>query len=496
MTGRWTPHLATVVALVLLLVLMLPFAGLFLFKFYASQLVQQTEESLQGQAVVLAAEYAALYSEDETLTTDGPIFPTISIADDPILPPRADGIPVDLPDGIYVDIGRVLTQVSVAAQSQTLVGYRILDQHGVVIGGSAEIGMSLAHVPEVTTALAGSPTSVARVRVRETPEPFIYSLSRGTRVRIFVAHPVVVDNQVVGAIYLSRTPNHIFRFFYTEIASLIRAGLFVLGGTLLIGVVFWRFITRPINRLVARTNHIAEGHRATHDDTSYGTREIETLARSFQTMAERLQKRQDTVETFTAHVTHELKSPLSAVQGAAELLLDPNMSLDVKQRQQFLENIQSDTKRMAELLESGRNLARAKQSKFEGQSKLSDVFDGLKTDFNILNITANDLTTTLPISAEGLQIALHHLLENSAKHKASEIALQLKNSVLDVFDNGNGISAGNLSKVTEPFFTTRRTEGGTGMGLSIVSSMMETIGGSLEILDPSTGATIRLNFPA
>lgn len=496
MSKRWTPHLATVVAIVLFLVLALPFAGLFLFKFYASQLVQQTEESLQGQAVVLAAEYAALYSDDNLPLAQDPIFPTISIADDPILPPRADGIPADVPDGLYRDIGRILTRVSEAAQSQTLVGYRILDLNGVVIGGSAEIGMSLAHVPEVTAALQGTPTSVARVRVRETPEPFIYNFSRGTRVRIFVAHPVFVDDQVVGAIYLSRTPNHIFRFFYAEISSLVRAGLFVLAGAMLIGFLFWRFVTRPINHLVTRTNQIAEGVRIAPDNTSYGTREIETLARSFQTMAERLQKRHDTIETFTAHVTHELKSPLSSVQGAAELLLDPDMSLDDTQRRQFLENVQGDAKRMAELLESVRDLARAKQTKFEGHSKLSDIFGELQTNFDMLTIDTNDQDTSLPISADGLRISLQHLLENSAEHGADAVTLHLTGRTIDIVDNGRGIDEGNLHKVTEPFFTTLRSEGGTGMGLSIVASMMETIGGSVEILTPTKGATIRLHFPA
>ena len=496
MTKRWTPHLATVVAIVLLLVLALPFAGLFLFKFFASQLVQQTEESLQGQAVVLAAEFSALYSDGDVPLAEEPLFPSISIADDPILPPRPDGIAAALPDGVYKDVGDILTKVSEISQAQTLVGYRILDYNGVVIGGSAEIGLSLAHVPEVAAALGGTPTSVARVRVRETPEPFIYNLSRGTRVRIFVAHPVIVDDQVVGAIYLSRTPNHIFRFFYAEISSLVRAGLFVLAGALLIGFLFWRFVTRPINRLVTRTNQIGDGVRIAPDNTSFATREIDTLARSFQTMAERLQKRQDTIETFTAHVTHELKSPLSSVQGAAELLLDPDMSLDDAQRRQFLENIQGDAKRMAELLESVRDLARAKQSKFEGHACLSDIYAELQSSFDMLDITSNDLETQLPISSDGLKIALLHLLENSAKHGADRVELQLSNGVLDVIDNGSGITDGNLHKVAEPFFTTRRNEGGTGMGLSIVASMMETIGGSLEILTPDEGATIRLNFPA
>ncbi len=491
---RWTPHLASVLALVLVLVMVLPFAGLFLFKFFASQLVQQTEESLQGQAVVLAAEFAALYSDGEVPHADEPLFPSISLANDPILPPREDGVPAAMPNGVYAEIGGILTKVSEAAQAQTLVGYRILDGNGVVIGGSAEIGLSLAHVPEVAAALTGVPTSVARVRVRENPEPFIYALSRGTRVRIFVAHPVIVDDQVVGAIYLSRTPNHVFRFFYAELPSVIRSALFVLLGALLIGFLFWRFVTRPINRLVTRTHEIGQGVRVADDHTHYGTREIETLAHSFQTMATRLQKRQDTIETFTAHVTHELKSPLSSVQGAAELLLDPDMTLDDAQRRRFLENIQSDTKRMAELLESVRELARAKQPKFEGETTLDSVLPDLRTDFPELEIVADP--ATLPISRDGLMLALRHLLENSVKHGATRVTMTQTGQALDVADNGDGIADGNLTKVTEPFFTTRRSDGGTGMGLSIVTSMMETIGGSVDVLTPEKGATIRLNFPA
>ncbi len=491
---RWTPHLASVLALALVLVMVLPFAGLFLFKFFASQLVQQTEESLQGQAVVLAAEFASLYSDGHVPQDFEPLFPSISIADDPILPPREDGIPATLPGGVYTDVGDILTKVSEAAQAQTLVGYRILDADGVVIGGSAEIGLSLAHVPEVAAALNGEPTSVARLRVRENPEPFIYALSRGTRVRIFVAHPVIVNDQVVGAIYLSRTPNHVFRFFYAELPSVIRAALFVLLGTLLVGFLFWRFVTRPINRLVARTNEIGQGQRVSNEWTHYGTRELETLAQSFQSMASRLQKRQDTIETFTAHVTHELKSPLSSVQGAAELLLDPDMTLDEGQQRRFLENIQGDTKRMADLLESVRELARAKQPKFEGKTTLDEVLPDLRTDFPRLKITAD--TAAVPISKDGLTLALRQLLENSVKHGATKVTLTFTNNALDVADNGDGIAPGNLGKVTEPFFTTRRSDGGTGMGLSIVTSMMETIGGSVEVLTRQKGATIRLNFPA
>lgn len=496
MKRRWRPSLATVISVVLLSVIALPFIGLILFKFYASQLVQQTEESLQGQAAVLAAEFAVLYDGRGGINaTRYPLFPTISIAEDEILPPRADGIPAPMPSPKYAEIGRHLSIVSAGAQARTLVGYRILDPLGTVIGGTAEIGLSLAHVPEVATALAGTPVSVARVRVRDTPEPAIYALSRGTSVRIFVAVPVIVEGDVIGAVYLSRTPNNIFRFFYAERSSLIKAGLFMLIGALLIGFVFWRFITRPIYRLIEQTN--ADNVTPSNH---FGTREIETLSQSFQSMAERLQKRHDTVETFTAHVTHELKSPLSSVQGAAELMLDESMDIDADQQRRFLENIQDDTKRMADLLESMRDLARARLPNFEGKTCLADLEPDLKAAFPTLNIETIAPQQRLPISTEGLRIVLHHMLENSAKHSAENVTLRAARDgtaiTLDIIDDGDGIADGNRAKVMEPFFTTNRNDGDTGMGLSIVRSMMDTVDGSVALLDVDWGTTIRLNFPA
>ena len=497
MTRRWRPSLAAVVSVVLLSVIALPFIGLILFKFYASQLVQQTEESLQGQAAVLAAEFAVLYDgRGGTNATRYPLFPTISIADDEILPPRPDGIlPSTEPSAQYHEIGRHLSIVSASAQERTLVGYRILDPFGTVIGGTGEIGLSLAHVKEVAAAMQGSPISVARVRLRETPGPAVYALSRGTSVRIFVTVPVIVESGVIGVIYLSRTPNNIFRFFYAERWSLIKAGLFMLIGALLIGFVFWRFITRPIHRLIEQTN--ADNVTASNH---FGTREIETLSQSFHSMAERLQKRHDTVETFTAHVTHELKSPLSSVQGAAELMLDDSVDIDPEQRQRFLENILKDTKRMDDLLGSMRDLARARQPNFEGKTKLADLHPQLVDAFPTLNITTVAPEQSLPISSGGLQIALQHLLENSAKHSAQNVVLRAARDgnaiTLDIIDDGDGIATGNRDKVMEPFFTTNRNAGDTGMGLSIVRSMMDTVGGKVLILDIEDGTTIRLHFPA
>ncbi|XHE54555.1 hypothetical protein L0Z66_13645 [Phaeobacter sp. BS34] len=102
-------------------------------------------------------------------------------------------------------------------------------------------------------ALAGKSVSVARTRLREDSPPALYTLSRGARVRVFVAMPVFVDQTLIGTVYLSRTPNHIFRFLYGERFNLAKTAAFVGLSTALIGYVFWRFITRPIRLLIQRS---------------------------------------------------------------------------------------------------------------------------------------------------------------------------------------------------------------------------------------------------
>lgn len=505
MTSGWRPQLWAVVLLVLGLVLCVPFAGLIFFKFYASQLVQQTEESLLTQASVLSATYARFYetqtggetSDIDSQTSATPVFPSISINSDSVFPPRPDAVPsTDLPSPAYLKIGTQLTQIAVASQAQTLAGYRLLDAKGNVIGGSAEVGLSLAAVDEVARALKGETVSVARVRIREGRERFLYAFSRGSRVRVFVAMPVTVKGNIIGAVYISRTPNHIFRFLYGERFNLIKAGIFIIISTALIGFVFWRFITRPIHTLMQRTQSFGSGSRGWEPINRYGTREIENLSNSFQSLTEQLQDQQDALRSYTAHVTHELKSPLTAVKGAAELLRESEMTDE--QRQRFLDNIERDAARMEDLLASMREFSLADQNANAGTCSLSGLETDICSRFPNLGIKMHNATLPLPVHQHTLRIILTHLLENSAQHGAGSVVLEAGTNInetsLKVTDDGIGISKGNQDKIMTPFFTTRREQGGTGMGLNIVKSTIEALGGSLSQEARASGACFRIAF--
>ena len=262
---KWRPSLALLISAVLGLVLCLSTAGLFLFQFYTHQLIQQTEESLLAQATVLAEVYVDAYVEGDDGVERGvpvpaaprgddpydPINPNLSLAQANIPPPRSDAQPAPrVPDPIYAPIGARLTRIAERAQLRNLAGYRALDPNGTVIGGTGEVGLSLAHVPEIQRALAGEVVSLLRHREREGPLPPLYSVSRGTKVRVFVAMPVIVQERVVGAVYLSRTPNNIVKYLYAQRVNLVLAGLAVLICTAMIGILFWRFVSRPLRGLI------------------------------------------------------------------------------------------------------------------------------------------------------------------------------------------------------------------------------------------------------
>ena len=271
-------------------------------------------------------------------------------------------------------------------QKVTLAGFRILDPNGVVIAGRQELGESLAHIEEIAAALKGQYHAALRTRKPDKTPPPIYSISRGVGVHVFSAMPVLVNNHVAGVIYTSRTPSNIFDHLYQERGKFILAALAVIAGTVFIGLVFSRTITRPMHELVSRVDRIGRGDRDAFQPLAhYGTREFAQLSKSFLGMAEQLSRRSDYIATFSAHLTHELKSPLTSIKGAAELLLESlqghTATLTRMEQKNFVSNILGDAERLDTMTQRLRELARAESAPQNESSELGSVVNGLKSRF-------------------------------------------------------------------------------------------------------------------
>ncbi|GGF19524.1 two-component sensor histidine kinase [Aliidongia dinghuensis] len=525
MKPKWRPSLGLVVFAVFSAVMAMPLVGLFLFRLYDNQLIRQTEQELIAQGATLSALFAAeveakIAAEsgrtplalgapepppDATADPAGryhPVPATLDLARDDRLPPRPDAVAATTaPDPRLAEIGQHLAALAAETQKTTLTGFRILDPQGVVIGGREEMGRSLAGVDEVAAALAGRYKSVLRQRIPNGPEPALSSISRGAHVRVFAAMPVFVDDRVAGVVYLSRTPSNILESLYAERRSVLVAALTILLVTMAIGYVFLRILTRPIHELIRRTAEIQSGDRsALRPLVHHGTREIALLSQSFLDMAESLFDRSDYIATFTAHVSHELKSPLTSIQGAAELLYDNAERMTEAERRKFLRNIMGDAQRLATLVRRLRELAKADNPELGGTTNIGAVIARLREVRIPLAIaTTGDATAAIGISEENAAIVLSHLADNAAQHGATGLHVHVEPAAdrvrITVSDDGTGISEGNRARIFDAHFTTRRENGGTGMGLSIVCSMLRAHRGGIRLVPSRAGSAFEILLP-
>ena len=389
-----------------------------------------------------------------------------------------------------------------ATQNVTLAGFRLLDPNGIVIAGREEVGMSLAHLDEVAEALRGRFRAVLRVRISKRDQPSLYSMSRGTGMRVFTAMPVVVRDQVAGVVYASRTPSNVFKYLYEQRGKVALAILFMIVPTLLIGFLFHRTITEPMRELIERTNLIGKGDRtALGPLRRHGTSEFARLSQSFLGMARRLNARSSFISTFATHVSHELKSPLTSIQGAAELLRDDvdAPAMDDEDRRKFLDNIVADADRLAKISVRLRDLARAENPVAVGAARLTDTIAGLRSTFASLEMRASgDLDTPMRISDENATIIFSNLADNAMRHGSTTLELSTARQenllLVKISDDGEGVSPNNRAQF-DSFFTTRRDRGGTGMGLAIVRAMLEAHGGTIRLADSELGTAFELTIP-
>jgi signal transduction histidine kinase len=286
---------------------------------------------------------------------------------------------------------------------------------------------------------------------------------------------------------------------YENRARLALAGASVALVAAVIGLVFYRAIAKPIRMLVARADAIARG-----EDTAdgaiplHGTAELAHLSDRMLAMARELRRRADYMATFAAHVSHELKSPLTAIQGAAELMRDNDMT--EAERARFLDNIVADATRLGRLLQRLRELARAEQTPLAGEVRPGELLAALRAAHPTVTIDFAGEECALRISPENLGALLTQLVANAAQHGATRVTITAARADettarLVVADDGRGVSPGNREKIFDNFFTTRRESGGAGMGLSIARALAAAHDGDIVLADGPAGATFVITLP-
>lgn len=337
---------------------------------------------------------------------------------------------------------------------------------------------------------------------------------------MYVAAPVRRDGEILGVLTVAKPMSTVQQFVQRAERDILLRGAWLLGWSALIGVLVTGWVVWSVRRLRQYAQQVQLGQRLAAPRLSG---ELGELAQAMEAMQQRLAGHEH-VEQLVRALTHELKSPLTAIAGAAELLQD---DLPPPDRQLFARQIQQQSDRLHRLVERLLELSRLEQRSSLNHRTRLDLADCVEAArqqaaaraaqrevqidvrIDVQPDTAPRPTLWLDGEAELLQLALSNLLDNAIDFApaGSHVTLSLHedgpHAVLTVRDRGPGVPDYALARLGERFYSTPRPAGagadatrkGSGLGLAIVRQIAALHGGTLRFAPAEPGLSVQLRLP-
>jgi signal transduction histidine kinase len=493
-------------------VVVLPLLAIAGLRVYDIYLLRQTERELIVESVMIGEVFREAYARERGVPAgdhrsnaqSGERYVRIEPVLDlgfTVLPPQPTNLPhATVRDSLAQRAGAAIEPLLRRAQTFNLSAIRVLDADGCVVATTrSEAGECMAAFPEVEGALAGRYAAVARSRVSDEPAPPIGDIRRRGTERVFTALPVFIDGQVVAVIRASRTGLDALSTLWANRRGLVLSLLALAAISFGVSFGFSAAIARPLRRLTRTARAVAAGSESSAKlaPQGFAPAEVEVLAQVLAGMTERLERRARYVAEFASNASHELKTPITAVRGAAELLQQHWTEMGVEQRDRFLANITEDAERMERLVTRLLELARIENAGTDEAVRVAipdfaarfiERYDGR------VELALEQPPATLEIAESHLHSVFSNLIDNALRHGAGKpvsVRLEAEGGRLRIAvrDEGPGVSEANRQRLFQRFFTTERDRGGTGLGLAIVKAIAESRGGRVSVESGSTGST-------
>ncbi len=315
------------------------------------------------------------------------------------------------------------------------------------------------------------------------------------------------------------TPGAFFGEFFAR--PLIAAGALatVIAFVLAFGIT--QSVVRPLQRLAGAAEAIARGNY-NQRVTPEGPTEVRRLAASFNSMAHQVKQTQQAQRDFLANVSHDLKTPLTAVSGWSHALLD-GTAVSPEEQRQAATVIRDETDRMSRMVSQLLDLARIESGQLELVRQPLDLNAVLRDVAQTSTPAADeaavvlqlDLAAIPPVSgdADRLTQVFGNLIDNAIIHSPPGCTIRVTSQTavangrprqvqIQVQDNGSGIAPDELPRIFERFYqvdkSRQRTAGkqGYGLGLAIVRELVEAHGGSITAASkPGEGTTFSVLLP-
>ncbi len=337
------------------------------------------------------------------------------------------------------------------------------------------------------------------------------------------AKPIEVDGEVVG--FLISSPNSgspsevaaqqainaaedIFLQQF-RMAIWLGSGLAILSA-LLVGAFLAGTLSRPLRKLTAATQELADGNLGHQVDVKSND-EIGNLAAAFNKMSADLAEGERQRQQMTADIAHDLRTPLSVILGYTEALSEGKFEGD----SEIYDAMHNEAQNLNRLIDDLRTLSLADAGKLSLEKAPVQVSDVLQQAHTSWRMAASDKKIDLNLAKESdfelmvdpgrIGQILSNLISNSIRYTPAGGAITLgakrdgDQKLLTVQDTGSGMSADQLPHIFDRFYradTARQTaKGQSGLGLAIVKSLVEAHGATISAISaPDQGTTFTIRF--
>src|SRR5687768_1277256 len=342
-------------------------------------------------------------------------------------------------------------------------------------------------------------------------------------VRPITTTPLLVDDRFVGLVLvlvLESRPIGVFR----ELARFLSlpSTLLLVVATVIVALVVFNPARRRLSALEDAAHRLGEGDltaRAPHS----GGDEIARVAAAFNRMASELEARDAALRTsdalrrqMMADVSHELKTPLTAMRGYIETLRMPEVAIDAERRDRYFDTIDRETRRLERIVKDLLDLARYEHGAVVLQRRLFDIgrlFENVagrhereahKRSVEI-RIHVDPQADQIVGDPDRIEQAIENLVGNALRHTPEGGTIMLRATqtdgvaTLSISDSGAGIAHEHLPHVFERFYkvdASRAAEStGSGLGLSITKAIIERHGGTIRVTSEPGRTTFTILLP-
>jgi two-component system sensor histidine kinase GlrK len=312
-----------------------------------------------------------------------------------------------------------------------------------------------------------------------------------------------IDSEVEA---MRATADQAQRITFWQLLALVPVvGFLVIGFSIL--------ITRPIRQVDAAIRRLGAGQFRVPVVVS-GPQDLEQLGERLEWMRRELIDLEEQKNRFLRQVSHELKTPLTALREGAELLSDETVGKLTAEQREIAEILRHNSVQLQKLIEDllsfGASQFRKVTVDLEPveirsivQRVASDQALAARARGLTLQVAAEDIM--LPADPEKLRVVLDNLVSNAIKFSPPGDLVKLAarrdgNALeLNVIDRGPGVPASERARIFDPFYQGRHAGAGpvsgTGIGLSVVKEYVFAHGGSVEVVDTRQGAHFRVRIP-